>query len=759
MPAAVGDRWSRLGPLTAALIALLPHLGVILGRVELFYDDHRRFSVPAGALAAEAVCHGTLPAWNPYVGLGVPLLADPQTLALYPGLLLACVLPPSHALGLLFVLHLGVLAAGMAALVRELGAPAALAAGAGAAVGLAGPAVSWLTSGPYLVTLSFFPWVLLAAWRLGRDGAVPAAVALAMALGLALLGGDVPGALVAGGVALAVWASAGRKGALALAGAAALALLIGAATWAPLAWYLGRSVRAAGLSALEAGRWSFHPAELLGALFPHPLGLPLPENTFWAFGWIGQPRLFVHSIYVSALLFGFGISGAVALRRDGFARAAAIASLVLLLLASGATTPLWILLRPLFTYVRYPSKLVPYAILLWAALGAAGLARALERPRSGWRMAAAIAALLAAGAFVMPALQARLARAAGAPPEQVAAAAAQLGDGIGVAAGMAAVAVALLIACARGRLVRAAPALLGALLVADAAIAGSALRWTTPPGRAERPAWLPEGARVIRAGELDRIHLHRTQVGYLEDVRRQERLLQPLSNLPHHAGVLEGYGLALGTIFTALTTLYQSDPTLLAELTGADVLLVPSSPRQPWIDRGLASGRLAVLAPLREEGAVALRPTRALPRAYTATDYRLAPPDAVLSLLQAGAFRAGPVLSEAVALPPRPGPLQPVEATAWSPSTVRYELDRPEPCLLVVTDAFADGWRARVDGRPAPLLRANAVGRAVALPAGRHVVEMAFDVPLFRWAARAPLLGCLVALAFLLRAARASLRK
>src|SRR5204862_73154 len=82
-----------------------------------------------------------------------------------------------------------------------------------------------------------------------------------------------------------------------------------------LAWYVGRSVRAGGLSANEAGRWSLHPAELVGLFAPHPTGLPLPENTFWPFGWLKQPRLFVHSYYVSALLMGAAVWAAVALRR------------------------------------------------------------------------------------------------------------------------------------------------------------------------------------------------------------------------------------------------------------------------------------------------------------------------------------------------------------------------------------------------------------------------------------------------------------
>jgi hypothetical protein len=49
---------------------------------------------------------------------------------------------------------------------------------------------------------------------------------------------------------------------------------------------------------------------------------------------------------------------------------------------------------------------------------------------------------------------------------------------------------------------------------------------------------------------------------------------------------------------------------------------------------------------------------------------------------------------------------------------------------LVVNDAYATGWHARLwapDGvRPLPVLRANRVMRAVALPAGEHRVEFEY---------------------------------
>jgi hypothetical protein len=44
-----------------------------------------------------------------------------------------------------------------------------------------------------------------------------------------------------------------------------------------------------------------------------------------------------------------------------------------------------------------------------------------------------------------------------------------------------------------------------------------------------------------------------------------------------------------------------------------------------------------------------------------------------------------------------------------------------------VSEVFYPDWKATVDGAPAPVLRANHVLRALALPAGRHEVVFRYD--------------------------------
>jgi hypothetical protein len=64
--------------------------------------------------------------------------------------------------------------------------------------------------------------------------------------------------------------------------------------------------------------------------------------------------------------------------------------------------------------------------------------------------------------------------------------------------------------------------------------------------------------------------------------------------------------------------------------------------------------------------------------------------------------------------------------SSMRPDHVAIDASLSRDGWVVLVDAYDPGWRATVDGRPVPLLRANAAFRAVAVPSGRHRIEMRY---------------------------------
>jgi len=91
----------------------------------------------------------------------------------------------------------------------------------------------------------------------------------------------------------------------------------------------------------------------------------------------------------------------------------------------------------------------------------------------------------------------------------------------------------------------------------------------------------------------------------------------------------------------------------------------------------------------------------------------------------------------------------------YTPENVRVRVDAPKPAVLVLLDAFGRGWTATLEnGVATPILRANALVRAVAVPAGNHVVTFRYETPLLRAGAAVSLTGALLCLALIARARR-----
>ena len=60
-----------------------------------------------------------------------------------------------------------------------------------------------------------------------------------------------------------------------------------------------------------------------------------------------------------------------------------------------------------------------------------------------------------------------------------------------------------------------------------------------------------------------------------------------------------------------------------------------------------------------------------------------------------------------------------VEFTSYAPTDIKFHTQAATPTVLLLNDQYDPHWRVTVDGKPAPLLRANFIMRGVYLPAGR----------------------------------------
>ena len=67
-----------------------------------------------------------------------------------------------------------------------------------------------------------------------------------------------------------------------------------------------------------------------------------------------------------------------------------------------------------------------------------------------------------------------------------------------------------------------------------------------------------------------------------------------------------------------------------------------------------------------------------------------------------------------------------LEVTKHTPTSIEASVKCDGPCLVVVAQPWAPGWRATVDGGDVPLVRTNIAGLGAVAPAGRHNVEFSY---------------------------------
>jgi hypothetical protein len=98
---------------------------------------------------------------------------------------------------------------------------------------------------------------------------------------------------------------------------------------------------------------------------------------------------------------------------------------------------------------------------------------------------------------------------------------------------------------------------------------------------------------------------------------------------------------------------------------------------------------------------------------------------------------------------PLPGPATEglARIARYAPEEVRVRVETPQPAVLILLDSFDKGWTATLEnGAELPILRANALVRAVVVPAGTHLVTFSYQTPLLKAGAAVSLVGCLLCL-------------
>jgi hypothetical protein len=92
--------------------------------------------------------------------------------------------------------------------------------------------------------------------------------------------------------------------------------------------------------------------------------------------------------------------------------------------------------------------------------------------------------------------------------------------------------------------------------------------------------------------------------------------------------------------------------------------------------------------------------------------------------IEAAVEGAPPIPHAPAAAPPGSGTYAEVQ-----PEDVRVTVDATAPSVVVIRNAWDRGWSATVDGRPAPVLRADYLLQGVPVPAGHHEIRLTYDDP------------------------------
>jgi hypothetical protein len=734
------------------VVLCLAYLPLFLGQM-LFFRDPAHWNYPARLFVREALVHGESPLWNPEQGLGFAVLANPLYGLFYPPHWLFLLTPRALVAAMLSWQAFGHLllgSLGMVVLARRLRLSATAAGVAGVTWGLSGYITAAWTAGLLLSAAGWYPWVAVGFVALARAVVAPGGrwgrtiAAAAAPLGMAILFGEVFAAAMAAllGVALAAlavhvdggvsWAG-WRRVAAGLAAAGALAGGVGAVVVLPARQMAAATARGQPLTRVAAEVASLHPLRLVEMVAPGSMGYPFAD--YVAARVIGDRNLDGFPLFYSAYLGAAAVALALAAigRRRRLPALLGGGALLALLVCLGRHTPVHAVLRAVvrpLAYMRYPEKYLVWLVTLVALLAGLGAARLLDERPAPWRRMLVLMAALLALALAGPLLFAP-----------------RWAPYLIWGALKGAVAVALVLAArwlaARAGLRRLAGPLLVAVVSGDLALAAWPYLDFAPRALATA---VPEAARTIvadHAAGADRLappRLYRADrtegnirrfapaASSAEGELHSMQTLIPNLDTTFGVASLPGYDAAIPPLLSRLWQEGQHGRSALLRLLGVGYTILPvDDPRDPVEHR---VGVEPLMTPL--PGARLYRIPQPLPRVYLAGSAEVLDDQVALGRVLAPEVVGG----GKVLLAPGAAPLAGGAGRAGSCQLLEFRHTRvvarcraDRPAVAVFLEQHDPGWRAQVDGAPVALLRANLVMRAVAVPAGEHVIALEYRAP------------------------------
>ena len=698
---------------------------------------------------------GGFPHWNPYILGGIPFIAAQHGDIFYPTFLLRTFLPADVTLTWSFGLHFflcGLFTYGFMRALKFGFFPSLL---AGLAYMMSGQILSLVSPGHdgkvYVSTIApLILWMVLLGMR---DGRIWAWGMVALATGLSILSPHFQMTYYLGLLTIGfTFFLAFHRGdweleqrvrltrLAAAAAAAALGFLIASIHFLPFFEYIPFSPRAEGGRGYEyATSYSMPPEELLNVYLPQFSGI---LDQYW-----GRTFFKLHGEYLGAsvlLLAGLAFGNPVRRRLRWFWIGAAI---VTLLVAFGGYTPFYRLVYelPMMSVVRAPNMSFFVATLAVAGLTAIGVERLMlgevsRRYLVGWAAAAGAIALLATVGG-LTGLSAVLAG----PERMDAAEANRMAVTLGAWRSLifVALAVAALWMFREGRLqFRILGWALAAIVALDLWSVNRQYFKFMPPARelyGSDPAveFLKQrsntGRTLVLADNLERpgdailrgdalmVHRVRTVTGHQgNELQRWVDLAgvkSPAASPPH----------LLHPQFRKLS----NAKFILSNLDLPETLVPGVNLVKRVGPVKTAAGNTAYVYEFDEPN----------PPAWVAPVVVEAPADAILGTVTDPRFdvrRAALFDSSASIQGVEPSTLPPpldVSASVerYDPGHITIALDRPAPAgsALIVSENYYPGWSASVDGKPAPVGRAQYTFIGVPLPEGARSIDLTFVDPAF----------------------------